>query len=150
MTDMFSTAQAEAEAEAPNPNRITEWDRSTCRELRDAMTLALQGVAEEYGIKIEAGSARYSSGQATFKVNCTVVSNSGETLTRELTDLRALFPYMEGHRFTHQGQQFTVIGFRRKARKNRWTIRRGSDGREFVASDWLVQLQLMQQERGGS
>ena len=51
-------------------HKISGFDESACRELREAMNAALKPVQEKYGIKVHIGRARFTPVEITFQCKC--------------------------------------------------------------------------------
>ena len=64
--------------------KVTNFDKPTIKAIRQAMDQALATVADEYGITINTGNARFSGNEVTFKVKAnTVDSATGNAITKE-------------------------------------------------------------------
>ena len=83
---------------------------------------------------IDVGNCKYSGGQATFQVKCLIKGAK----TREQQDLE-FYAKLEGIDTTAiaklQGEDMSIVGYKSRARKNKWILQRLRDGAEFVCSD---------------
>lgn len=100
-----------------------EITRSLLRAMNDDMEQALKAVAEKHGVSIEVGSARFTSQNATFKVQIAVIGKGGVADTREAQDFRifatsyGLSPDDLGQIFPYGGKELTIVGLSRKSAK---------------------------------
>ena len=121
---------------------MTEFSRSQLNELRKQLQAALDGAVDTENItsdiNIHVGNCSYAGGEATFKVKCTLKGAK----TREQIDLEY---YAELHQIDTtaiaklQGEDMSIIGYKSRARKKPWILKRLRDGAEFVADTNLVE-----------
>ena len=116
---------------------MTEFTRSQLNLLRKQLQETIDG-ANLSDIKIDVGNCSYAGGEATFKVKCTLKGAK----TREQIDLEY---YAELHQIDTtaiaklQGEDMSIIGYKSRARKKPWVLKRLRDGAEFVADTNLVE-----------
>jgi len=112
---------------------MTEFSRQQLNDLRNQLQSALDG-ADLPNITIDVGNCKYSGGQATFQVKCLIKGAK----TREQQDLE-FYAKLEGIDTTTiaklQGEDMSIVGYKSRARKNKWILQRLRDGAEFVCSD---------------
>jgi len=89
-------------------------------------------------LTIEVGNCSYNGGEATFKVKCLLKGAK----TREQIDLEF---YAELHKLDLtktaklMGEDMQLSGYKSRARKKPWLLKRLRDGAEFVADTNLVE-----------
>lgn len=104
--------------------KVQQFDKPTIKAIRLAMDNALAQVAQEYGITINTGNARFSGNEVTFKVKANTVGEGGQVNTKEaqqfelVKGLHGLDHLSVGDTVTLQGQEFTLKGFNTRARKS--------------------------------
>ena len=118
------------------------YTRSQLNELRKQLQSALDGAVDTNNITgditIEVGNCSYRGGEATFKVKCLVEGAK----TREQEDLEY---YAELHKLDISlvrklmGEDMELSGYKARARKKPWVLKRLRDGAEFVADTNLVE-----------
>ena len=121
---------------------MTEFTRSQLNSLRKQLQAALDGALDTENITgditIEVGNCTYRGGEATFKVKCLVEGAK----TREQEDLEF---YAELHKLDLtaveklMGEDMQLSGYKSRARKKPWILKRLRDGAEFVADTNLVE-----------
>ncbi len=110
---------------------MAEFTRSQLNLLRKQLQAALDA-ANLSDIKIEVGNCSYRGGEATFKVKCVLKGAK----TREQEDLEF---YAELHKLDLtaveklMGEDMQLSGYKSRARKKPWVLKRLRDGAEFVA-----------------
>ena len=116
---------------------MAEFNRSQLNLLREQLQAAIDA-ANLSDIKIEVGNCTYRGGEATFKVKCLVEGAK----TREQEDLEF---YAELHKLDLtiteklMGEDMQLSGYKSRARKKPWILKRLRDGAEFVADTNLVE-----------
>ena len=63
--------------------KLSQFDKSSVKEIRVAMDAALAKVEKQYGIKISTGNARFSEEEIVFKVKANAIDTSGNVKTKE-------------------------------------------------------------------
>ena len=121
---------------------MTQFTRSQLNSLRKQLQAALDGALDTENITgditIEVGNCTYRGGEATFKVKCLVEGAK----TREQEDLEF---YAELHKLALtaveklMGEDMQLSGYKSRARKKPWILKRLRDGAEFVADTNLVE-----------
>ena len=116
---------------------MTEFTKSQLDTLRKQMQNALKMFGDKADMTIEVGNCRYSGGQATFQVKCLLKGAK----TREQQDLE-FYAKLEGIDTTAiaklQGEDMSIVGYKSRARKNKWILQRLRDGAEFVCNDHVA------------
>ena len=116
---------------------MAEFNRSQLNLLREQLQAAIDA-ANLSDIKIEVGNCTYRGGEATFKVK--VLMEGAKT--REQEDLEF---YGELHKLDLtaveklMGEDMQLSGYKSRARKKPWILKRLRDGAEFVADTNLVE-----------
>ena len=94
-------------------SKLTQINSTVCSNLRDEINEAIQMVANKYGIEIKAGSAKYSTNTAEFKLNVSIVDANGIAQTPEVRDFNH-YCTMFGLKKEHLGQTITISGEKMK------------------------------------
>ena len=112
---------------------MNEFNRTQLNLLREQLQAAINA-ANLSDITIDVGNCKYSGGQATFQVKCLIKGAK----TREQQDLE-FYAKLEGIDTTAiaklEGEDMSIVGYKSRARKNKWILQRLRDGAEFVCSD---------------
>jgi len=118
---------------------MTQFTRQQLNTLRKQMQNALNMFADKTDdLTIEVGNCSYNGGEATFKVKCLLKGAK----TREQIDLEF---YAELHKLDLtktaklMGEDMQLSGYKSRARKKPWLLKRLRDGAEFVADTNLVE-----------
>ncbi len=117
---------------------MSQFTRSQLNTLRKQMQNALDKSPSLEDITIEVGNCSYRGGEATFKVK--VLMEGAKT--REQEDLEF---YAELHKLDLtaveklMGEDMQLSGYKSRARKKPWILKRLRDGAEFVADTNLVE-----------
>ena len=125
--------------------KVTNFDKPTIKAIRMAMDQALATVANEYGITINTGNARFSGNEVTFKVKANTQSADGTVNTKEaqMWDLYApthgLGHLSVGDTIQLQGKSFTIAGYNTRARKSPINIT-DAQGRGYKCSVSMVKM----------
>ena len=126
--------------------KVTNFDKPTIKAIRMAMDNALAQVAQEYGITINTGNARFSGNEVTFKVKAnTVDSTTGTAITKEAQTFE-LVKHQEGighlsvgDTVILQGKEFILKGYNTRARKSPIQIE-DQQGRGYKCSVNMLKL----------
>ena len=116
---------------------MAEFNRSQLNLLREQIQAAIND-ANLSDIKIEVGNCSYRGGEATYKVK--VLMEGAKT--REEEDLEF---YSKLHKLDPtiveklMGEDMQLCGYKSRARKKPWILKRLRDGAEFVADTNLVE-----------
>ena len=117
---------------------MTQFTRQQLNTLRKQMQNALNMFADKTDMTIDVGNCSYRGGEATFKVK--VLMEGAKT--REQEDLEF---YAELHKLDLtkiaklMGEDMQLSGYKTRARKKPWLLKRLRDGAEFVADTNLVE-----------
>ena len=71
---------------------IHTFNRGTCKKVAQAVEDALTGVEEQFGIKIERASGRFTANKYTLKLECLVVASGGEVFDEAAEDFKMYAP----------------------------------------------------------
>ena len=121
---------------------MSQFTRKQLDTLRKQMQNALNMFADKTDIQIEVGNCSYRGGEATFKVK--VLMEGAKT--REQEDLEF---YAELHKLDltlTMGEDMQLVGYKARARKKPWILKRLRDGAEFVADTNLVERHFKKRE----
>ena len=117
---------------------ITNFDRRNLKNLRKDIDAALSNVASKYGIKLEAGSARFSDTNVTFKLEASTISSKGNVETKGAVALKTFYPQFVGLKVTlNNGHRGTVIEYHSRKHKYPFIVKIGS--KRFKVPESLVQ-----------
>ena len=125
---------------------MTQFTRQQLNTLRKQMQNSLSMFANKTDdLTIEVGNCSYNGGEATFKVKVLLKGAK----TREQLDLEF---YAELHKLDLtaverlMGEDMQLIGYKARARKKPWILKRLRDGAEFVADTNLVERHFKKRE----
>ena len=124
---------------------MSQFTRKQLDTIRKQMQNALNMFADKTDITIEVGNCSYSGGEATFKVKCLLKGAK----TREQQDLEF---YAELHKLDLtktaklMGEDMQLSGYKSRARKKPFVLKRLRDGAEFVADTNLVERHFKKRE----
>ena len=106
--------------------KLSQFDKSSAKEIRVAMDAALAKVEKQYGIKISTGNARFSAEEIVFKVKANAIDTSGNVKTKEakawetIRDAIGLGNLSVGDDVKVQDKFFALKGYNSRAR--RWPV----------------------------
>ena len=116
---------------------MAEFNRSQLNLLREQLQAAIDA-ANLSDIKIEVGNCTYRGGEATFKVKCLV--EGAKTREQEAMEYYAkLYDLDITKTVKLMGEDMQLSGYKSRARKKPWILKRLRDGAEFVADTNLVE-----------
>ena len=126
--------------------KVQQFDKPTIKAIRQAMDQALAQVANQYGITINTGNARFTGNEVTFKVKANTVDGAtGNAITKEAQTFE-LVKHQEGighlsvgDTVILQGKEFTLKGFNTRARKSPIQIE-DAQGRGYKCSVQMLKL----------
>ena len=103
-------------------SKINSFDRSTVRQVNAEIAKALEKVSAKYGVEINLKSTRFSDSNYSTKIEVATIGTGGLTMTKEANDFNRYkaikgMQFDLGFEFTHQGDSFTVIGFKPRSTK---------------------------------
>lgn len=125
---------------------ITAFDRPNLKVLRTAIDAALKSVADEYGISLAAGNAKYApdGSTVTFKLEGAVKTAMGEVASKEASyfkqyaTMHGLTPEHLNKTFVSRGETYKLIGYNPKAPKRCFIIE-DTRGKRFVCPEEMIQ-----------
>ena len=116
---------------------MAEFTRSQLNLLREQLQAAINA-ANLSDIKIEVGNCSYRGGEATFKVKCLI--EGGKTREQEDLEYYAKLHKLDLNKTAKlMGEDMQLSGYKSRARKKPWILKRKRDGAEFVADTNLVE-----------
>tara|TARA_B100001093_G_C26332243_1_gene802375 strand:+ start:79 stop:507 length:429 start_codon:yes stop_codon:yes gene_type:complete len=104
--------------------KLSQFDKSSVKEIRVAMDAALAKVEKQYGIKISTGNARFSDEEIVFKVKANAIDTSGNVKTKEakawetIRHAIGLGNLSVGDDVKVQDKFFALKGYNSRARKS--------------------------------
>ena len=120
--------------------KITNLDKPTCREIREALQTALDGDdCDLEGVTINVGNATYQETTVTFKVEV-AMNVGGRVMNKRTADygryaMRWGLPEDGlGKTILINREEYEIVGLKAKARKKPLIVKRAKDGKEFVCS----------------
>jgi len=126
--------------------QVTQFDKQNLRAIRTAMDNALAQVAQQYGITINTGNARFSGNEVTFKVKANTVDGAtGTAITKEarmfelVKQQEGIGHLSVGDTITLQGKDFILKGYNSRARKSPIQIE-DMQGRGFKCSVNMLKM----------
>jgi hypothetical protein len=125
---------------------IKQFDTVVLGNLRTEMNEALKGIAEKYGMTIDAGKATYGNSYATFKVELALVKADGSVGTREATMFRmyakmlGMSPDDLGREFESNGKKYKLTGYNPSKRKYPFVAEH--DGKEYGFTENFIRTKF--------
>jgi len=126
--------------------KVQQFDKQNLRAIRTAMDNALAQVAQQYGITINTGNARFSGNEVTFKVKANTVDGAtGTAITKEaqtfelVKQQEGIGHLSVGDTITLQGKDFILKGYNSRARKSPIQIE-DMQGRGFKCSVNMLKM----------
>lgn len=120
------------------------------RMLRTDINIALKEVGDKHGVKLEAGSASYSTGTFTLKINGGLLKEDGSAVQKEAEDFKryakmfGLEPEDLGQKFKSNGKEYTISGL--ATRKSKYPIlAKDAQGKTYKFPMYIVKLGLGRQ-----
>lgn len=117
--------------------KLKRFDTVVLTKLREEMNDALKGIAEKYGMTIDAGKATYGDTYANFKVELALTKEDGTALTREATAFKmyahlfGMKPDDLGKEFVWNGKRLKLTGYCASKRKFPFVAHCLTDGKEY-------------------
>tara|TARA_A100001015_G_scaffold14868_1_gene17372 strand:- start:4 stop:369 length:366 start_codon:yes stop_codon:yes gene_type:complete len=108
-------------------------DKSTAKLMREK----LNAIFEEHGIdgyQIEIGNATFDTSRVTFKVEVRE-NGAGSVEERDLLRYADLYGLDTDKVTVQQGRQFTLHGYKTRARKNPWIVLDMLSQKQYVIGD---------------
>jgi hypothetical protein len=102
--------------------KLKSFDRQTIRLLRERIDSALHQIAQEYGISITAGNARFTPENVRLKLELAVIGENGvESIAavdfRKYAILLGLKSEDLGKTFLFRGKPYTIVGAKTSSHK---------------------------------
>lgn len=129
--------------------KITSFDRTNLRLLGAAIDAALAPVATQFGISFNRPGCRFTSDNATMKIEAAVVGNNGQVMSREREDFKEQAPLFYGipataldSDFKFRGETYTIIGLKSRSHKNPILGKQKSNSKTYKFSPSMVKAAL--------
>ena len=117
---------------------MTQFTRQQLNTLRKQMQNSLNLFADKTDMKIEVGNCSYRGGEATFKVK--VLMEGAKTREQEDLEYYAELYKLDLTKTAKlMGEDMQLSGYKSRARKKPFVLKRLRDGAEFVADQNLVE-----------
>jgi hypothetical protein len=126
---------------------IQQFNRQNIQAIRPDLQLALDKIAEKYGIAIKVGNASYYPETATYKIELSTKSSDGTIVTKERNDFTlfalrfGLKPEWLDRTFTYSGDTYKIVGLKTKARTAP-VLAANSSGKVYKFNAEFVRSQL--------
>jgi hypothetical protein len=118
--------------------KIKSIDRNTARQISADINTAVQSVATKYGISLKDKGCRFSSTNATFKIEAALIGAGGVVVSSERNDytrycfMYNLNPSWLDKSFNHGSDVFTIIGLATRKRKNPVLTKSAKNGKTYI------------------
>ena len=117
---------------------MAEFTRKQLDTIRKQMQNALNVFADKIDIQIEVGNCSYRGGEATYKVK--VLMEGAKTKEQQDLEFYAKLHKLDLNKTAKlMGEDMQLSGYKSRARKKPWILKRKRDGAEFVADTNLVE-----------
>jgi len=117
---------------------MTQFTRQQLNTLRKQMQNSLNLFADKTDMKIEVGNCSYRGGEATFKVK--VLMEGAKTREQEDLEYYAELYKLDLTKTAKlMGEDMQLSGYKSRARKKPFVLKRLRDGAEFVADQNLIE-----------
>ena len=116
---------------------VTRISRNNVHLIRDRLEKRLKAFEDVLNLKATIGSIRYTDNNATIKLTLSVIGATGEAQTPErdffklYAKMYGLSPALLDKQVVGDRDVYTIVGYRPKARVNKFVIAR-RDGKRFV------------------
>jgi len=113
-------------------------ERSTVKDLTADVMEALKAVALKHSVQFTNKGCRFSSTNANYRIEASILGDSGVAETRERTDFpryAAMFglkPEWLDKRFVHGANTFTIIGIATRKSKNPVLCKQHTNGKTYI------------------
>ena len=124
--------------------KLKQFDATVLNALRSEMNEALKGIADKYGITIDAGKATYGHGYATYKIDLAIIKEDGTAMTREATAFKMYANILGikaedlGREFESHGKRYKLTGYNTKKRKYPFVAECLTDGKEYGFTESFI------------
>ena len=121
------------------------------RQFRTVLERHLQAAAEELGVSISLGNARYSAAQATFKFDINTIGEDGEVFDKYAEDFKTyaklfdLEPEHLGKEFYANRDRYVITGLNMRAKKFPVLAKSLNSGKTYKFAADIVKFRIMQQ-----
>jgi len=117
---------------------MTQFSKQQLSTLRKQMQNALNMFANKTDITMEVGNCSYRGGEATFKVK--VLMEGAKTREQEDLEYYAELYKLDLNKTAKlMGEDMQLSGYKSRARKKPYVLKRLRDGAEFVADQNLIE-----------
>ena len=118
-------------------SKVTEMTRPFLRAARVEMEAELKDFGEKYGLTISIGDARFTKGNAAFKVQLATTGSDGTVNTQEAENFKlnahqfGLKPEHLNAEITYLGRKYKLVGLSPKSTKFPLIVERIPDGKGY-------------------
>lgn len=115
---------------------MTQINRQILKLMANDIESALQSVAKKYNVEMKYNGGRFTSNNATIKIEISTINDNGELITREANDFKSLAKFyglsadLYGKSFTTHKDTYKIVGLKSKSHKYPILCER-SDGKIF-------------------
>lgn len=128
---------------------IKTMDREAVRLIASRIESELQNLSNELGIDIQRGRGTYRDGSLSLKLEISLITESGEVLTKEAQDFKSaahlygLQPEDLGREFINvNGERCVITGLKRRASRYPITYRSLASGKGYKTTAESLRNQL--------
>ena len=103
--------------------KITEFDRVTCKQMRQEIDQALATVGQKYGLTIDGGNISFTGKKFTMRLTVSVLDKTMPVGGKTANDFNlycrqfGLEPSDMGRVFTNRGEAYKVVGLKPQSYK---------------------------------
>ena len=118
-------------------SKVTEITRPFLRAAREELEAELKDFGEKYGLTLSVGAARFTKGNAAFKVQLATTSDDGTVNTREAENFKlnahqfGLKPEHLNSEITYLGRKYKLVGLAMNSIKFPLIVERIPDGKGY-------------------
>lgn len=114
-----------------------EFSKPSVKALRERLDESMFGnsvikpILEELGVIARLGNAKFDEDRVTFQL---VIENKDamREIERDLIDMANIYHLDTTKIGKHKGKSYSLVGWKRRARKDPWVIQDLDNGREYV------------------
>lgn len=127
--------------------KITRFDKSNLKQIRERLEIAVSLIADETGLNIKVGSCNFRNRSATFKLEVGVVDEDGNSFDEDAANFRVFAEDVGlkeedlGKTFINSSKLYTISGLKPRNRKYPILATR-ADGKRFKFPASLVRDRL--------
>ena len=114
-----------------------EFSKSSVKALRERLdesmfsNSVIKPILEELGVNARLGNAKFDDDRVTFQL---VIENKDalREIERDLIDMARLYNLDTTKIGKHKDKSYSLVGYRKRARKEPWVVQDLDNGREYV------------------